>query len=198
MRLVRHLAFLALVAGLTCALAAQTPPPAGLVTVDVRVVDRTGRTVDDLAASDFSVTVGGAVRRVDAVRFVARGPGAVAEARDRAGVLGTRSVASASEPARQIVIVLDQLTMARGEERSVAKAVTGFLGRLGLDDQIAIVPLPLDGQPSVGFGRDRPAVQEALRRVAGRACLARSKAGPPRVIPNVPSPSSANVRPLPR
>src|SRR6188472_3836237 len=41
-----------------------------LVTVDVGVIDQTGKPVDDLHAADFTVKIDGQVRRVESVNLV--------------------------------------------------------------------------------------------------------------------------------
>jgi VWFA-related protein len=143
---------------------ADTPPSTA---VDVVVLDREGRFVEGLEAADFTVTVDGRSRRVLGVRRVSRGPGAVSDATLR--VADSTTTVFAAEPIRRIVVLVDQSTLVRGEERTVVRAVGALLDRLGLDDQVAVVGLPLTSTMALEMTSDRPTAREALGGLAGRA-----------------------------
>src|SRR5262245_13704229 len=70
------------VAGLLAQTPQQTPvfrSGVDLVTVDVLVLDKSGKPITDLKAGDFTITAGGKARRVVAADYVPAGapPGAV-------------------------------------------------------------------------------------------------------------------------
>jgi VWFA-related protein len=143
----------------------STPAPA--VTIDVVVVDRDGRFVEGLRPTDFTVTVNGARRPVVSVRRVSRGPGAVAEAASwQAG--GDSSVSFAAEPQRTVLVVADQATLGRGEERGLVQAASAFLDRLGLDDRVAVLRTPMSSDAQLRLTTERPAAREVLSRVVGQ------------------------------
>lgn len=144
------------------------PPAAALL--DVVVVDRAGAAVDTLGPEDFSVTVNGESRAVTALRYVTRGPGAQLDMEALQASRGTRGRFSA-EPARSIVLVVDQTTLVRGDEKLATAAARSILDRLGLGDRIAVVPLPLSGGP-VSLDTDRPALVASLRGIAGQRSVA--------------------------
>lgn len=148
----------------------QNPPPGepvGSVSIDVVVLDRDGRFVDTLGPADFTVTVDGKPRRVLWVRHVSRGPGAQGDA-------GTRqqnhpgTISYAAEPARNVLVVVDQISLARGDEKPATRGAGAFLDRLGLDDRVAVLPLPLPSKAQIALTTERVKARQALTRVAGQ------------------------------
>jgi hypothetical protein len=165
-------------------------PPAGLV-VDVVATDRTGALLDNLEADDFVVTVNGIRQRVASIRYVTRGPGATNDTLAlQATRPGTRRYAA--EPARTVIIVVDQTTLARGDERATTAAVRRVVDRLGLDDRVGLVRLPLTGRETLELSQDRPSLVASLRQVMGQV----SVAGPPPVADIFPKgdPSQPGVQ----
>lgn len=147
-------------------LSAQVPALA----VDIVVVDRTGKVPDALAPSDLAVTVGGRSRSVLWVRRVSRGPGALADAgaRRAAGPAGSAFVA---EPRRTVVMVVDEQSFPAGRERLPIQVSAALLDRLGLNDQVALVRLPLASASAPSFTTDRPVARDAIGRIAGRLAI---------------------------
>jgi VWFA-related protein len=135
--------------------------------VDVVAVDRDGRPVDDLKPADFSATIDGQRRRVLSVTHVSRGAGAESTAMSR--VAGGGGTAFAAEPSRIVMVVVDEMMLGRGDERPAIQAANAFLDRLGLDDRVAVVRLPLGATTRVVTTTDRPAIREELAAVLGRA-----------------------------
>jgi VWFA-related protein len=145
------------------------PPPA--TPVDVVVVDRDGKFVDGLGPDSFTVTVDGKPRRVLWVRHVSRGPGAIVEAaRRQAGRTDTLSFAA--EPARSLLVVIDELSIQPGAERATTQAATALIDRLGLDDRVGILRVPIPRDTQMTLTTERPEVQAALRQVVGQATAA--------------------------
>lgn len=170
-------------AGLTLALGVQPSPtgfsarnpqpvaPPAAVAVDLVVADRDGRVPDTLSPADLTVTVDRKPRRVLWIRHVSRGPGAASEAAMRQA-RGDGTMAFAAEPSRNVLLVVDQATFARGDERPAIQAAGAFLDRLGLDDRIAVVRIPLASDTPLALTADRPAAREALTAVVGQAARA--------------------------
>ena len=133
--------------------------------IDVVVASRDPRPAGILGPQDFTVTVDGRPRSVLAVRHVSRGPGAASAAGARQAGGG---VTFGAEPARTVLVAIDQSMLRRGDERSVIQAAGALLDRLGLDDRVAIVRLPLTSTTPIAFTTDRPGARDGLRAVAGQ------------------------------
>jgi VWFA-related protein len=138
------------------------------VNVDVGVVDRQGRPIPGLTASDFTVTVNGRPRRVVTAEFVD-----VASARVEAARAPGRSLVSSNEGAgvgRSIVFVVDENTLEPGQVRHVLGAASRLFDSLSFVDRTALIALPLG--PNVEFTWAHDRVQDALRRAMGKSTLA--------------------------
>ncbi|HOC18868.1 MAG TPA: VWA domain-containing protein [Vicinamibacterales bacterium] len=152
--------------------------PAGTTAVEALVVDRDGRLVEGLGPSDFSVTVDGRTRPVLWVKRVSRGPGASADAASRQfGADSARLYAA--EPRRSVFIVIDEATMVRGDERNVVRAADALLERLGIDDLIAVVRIPVPAETLLTLTTERPPIREALSTIVGRSAPATTPAETP-------------------
>ena len=84
------------------------------------VVDRDGRTPDSLTPADIAVSVDGKPRRVLAVRRISRRGASTDAAARQARAAGL--TAFAAEPVRNIILVVDQAGLVRGEERATVAA----------------------------------------------------------------------------
>ncbi|MFB3854149.1 MAG: VWA domain-containing protein [Vicinamibacterales bacterium] len=168
----------------------STQQGATTTTVEVVVLDRDGKAVGDLRPSDFTVTIDRRPRRVVSVRHVTRGPGALSEAAVRQATAG-RAITFAAEPSRNVLVVVDQATLTRGRERAVVQAAGAFLDRLGLDDRVGVVRVPLRSQALLTLTTERPEAREALRTVAGQATPALDLA--PGAVAAEPPDKSAGV-----
>ncbi len=156
---------------------AQQAPP-GTTAVEALVIDRDGRLVEGLGPSDFNVTVDGRSRPVLWVKRVSRGPGARADAASRQfGADPTKLFAA--EPRRHVLIVIDEATMVRGDERNVVRAADALLERLGIDDLIAVVRIPVPADTLLTLTTERPPIREALSTIVGRSAPATTPAQAP-------------------
>jgi len=153
----------------------QAPPGAPAVSFDMMVIDREGRVPDSLGPADLTVSVDGKARRVLSIRRISRGPGALSDATARRA-RGDGALSFAAEPSRNILVVVDQGTLVRGDERAAITAGNAFLDRLGMADRIAVLPLPLAGGQTVSLTTEQPVAREALARVTGQVI----PSGPPR------------------
>ena len=182
------IACLALFCGLSSlAIRGAAAPPVqadatGAIPVDVLVLDRDGRLVENLRPSDFTVTVDGRARPVLWVRRVSRGPGSATDAASRQAA-GDGSILYAAEPRRNVLVVVDQSTLRRGDERAVVQAAGALLDRLGIEDRLAVVRIPVSSAAPLALSTDRPAAREALSRVAGQASPSHPFAAGDRAMP---------------
>jgi VWFA-related protein len=167
--------------------AAQTAPaapaaPAGQSTtethIEVIAVDKDGKPLDVLQPADVSIWIDGAPRPVLSVRRVSRGPGAASDATRRLAAAAP-GVTFAAEPSRSVMVVVDQATMIRGDERPALQAGGAFLDRLGLGDRVGVLRLPMTGDQHIELTTERPPSRDALARVKGqtmRTAMARQDA----------------------
>jgi hypothetical protein len=144
-------------------LAAQVPPLA----VDIVVLDGAGKVPDSLAPSDLAVTLGGQARSVLWVRRVSRGPGALADAAVRRAT-GQPGTAYVAEPSRTVIVAVDERSLPAGGERLAIQVATALLDRLGMNDRVAVVRLPLMSDPALALTTERPVIRDAIGRIAGR------------------------------
>jgi hypothetical protein len=151
--------------------AAATPAraPAGVpfVSFDLVLVDREGRVPESLGTADLTVTVDGRVRRVMSIRRVSRGPGALNDASSRQARSGAPGF-FAAEPARNVIVVVDEGGVVLGEERAAGAGVRALLDRLGVADRMAVLRLPLAAGQLLSLSTDQPSAREALAGIAGR------------------------------
>ena len=151
----------------------QGEPPS-TIPVEVVALERDGTFADSLKPESFAVAVDGRPRRVLWVRQVSRGPGSMAEA-GRHQPAGADPVRYAAEPARSILIVVDQSSIERGSERTVIEAAGSLVDRFGLDDRIGVIRIPVARAGRVDLTTERVAVRAELRLLAGLAPRAASQ-----------------------
>jgi len=144
-------------------LVAQAPPLA----VDIVVLDKAGKVPNSLAPSDLAVTLGGQARPVLWVRRVSRGPGALADASAKRAA-AQPDTAFGAERSRTVVVAVDEQSFPAGGERPAIQVVAALLDRLGMNDRVALVRLPLASGPALAFTTDQPVVRKAIERIAGR------------------------------
>lgn len=152
---------------------AQAPPaphpaPAPAVfTIDVTALSRSGAVPDRLMPEDLTLTVGGRVRPALWIRRVSRGPGAVADAAARRAkeFQGTQYVA---EPDRTILIVVDEASLPAGGHRQAIEAAAAFLDRLGVNDRVSVVRVPLATAQIPAPTAERPVSRSAINQIVGR------------------------------
>ena len=143
-----------------------------LVAVDVAVVDRRGRPVEDLRAPEFSVKIDGEVRRVVSAELIKVD---IEEARKAVAADKTESfyTSNLTPPnGRQIIIAVDQVNIRPGSLRPVLDAAGRFLDMLSPLDQIAFVAYPEPG-PRVNFTNDKLRLKRAMQGLVGQQPRAR-------------------------
>jgi VWFA-related protein len=140
-----------------------------LVAVDVSVVDKNGRPVDDLLGPDFVVKIDGVVRRVvsaDLVKVDVEAGRRPQPQVDKTESLYTSNLAPPK--GRRIVVAIDQVRIGPGTLRPVLDAASRFLDRLTPLDQVALVAFPEPGV-RVDFTNDKVRLRRALQRLIGHA-----------------------------
>ena len=136
-----------------------------LIAIDVAVVDRNGRPVEDLRAPDFAVKVDGEVRRVVSAELVKVDvEAAKRQVADKSETFYTSNLTPPN--GRQIVIAVDQINIRPGSLRPIMAAAQRFLDRLSPLDQVAFITYPEPG-PRVSFTNDKLRLRLAMQGLIG-------------------------------
>ena len=153
------------------ALTAQQPPQTPVfrssievTSVDVGVVDRDGKPITGLTASDFTVQIDGAPRRVLSAEWVSLVTPAKPDAPPPPPGYSTNENATGG---RLILIVIDQPNIRFGGAAGLRKAVNGFIDHLQKSDRIAVVGIG-PGSASTPFTADHEKVKQAIARMPGQ------------------------------
>jgi VWFA-related protein len=142
-----------------------------LVAVDVAVVDRRGRPIEDLHAAEFAVKIDGEVRRVVSAELIKVDiESAKREVADKTETFYTSNLTPPQ--GRQIVIAVDQVNIRPGSLRPVLDAAARFLDMLSPLDQIAFIAYPEPG-PRVNFTNDKLRLKRAMQGLVGQQPRAR-------------------------
>ena len=138
-----------------------------LVTVDVTVLDRDGRPIQDLKPEDFTIRIDGTTRRVLAAEFVK----ADADTNITAGQRGSVTFDAGRTPVRNILIAIDQLNIPPGSLRPLLDATGRFIDALPPKDRVGLVTFPGTG-PRTDFTTDRAVVKKAMQGLIGMPAIA--------------------------
>jgi hypothetical protein len=136
----------------------QDAPAVGAATavVDLIVLDNAGRPLLGLGAADFRVNIDGVERAVVAarplLRIRTRTPSPLGDDRSRD---------------RLVLVVVDEASITRGNERDAVGAAGRLLDRIALDERVALVRLPPTTNQLV-LAANGPALRNAARMVVGR------------------------------
>jgi VWFA-related protein len=156
------------------ALARQAPPApqqgqptfrttVDVVAVDVSVIDRNGRPVDNLRAQDFALKVDGKPRHVRSAEFIS-----LRRLDDEAPAPASFSTNAGQAPGRLIMIVIDQANIRKGAGRNVFRAASRFIDTLNRSDRVALEIIPGSG-PVTDFTANHGLVKAMLERAVGQA-----------------------------
>ena len=142
-----------------------------LIAVDVAVIDRRGRPVEDLHAPEFSVKIDGEVRRVVSAELVKVDvEAAKKQVADKTESFYTSNLTPPN--GRQIVVAVDQVNIRPGSLRPVLDAAGRFLDLLSPLDQVAFIAYPEPG-PRVNFTNDKLRLKRAMQGLVGQQPRAR-------------------------
>ena len=137
-----------------------------LVAIDVAVVDRRGRPVEDLRAPEFAVKIDGEVRRVVSAELIKVDVEAARkQVADKTESFYTSNLTPPN--GRQIIIAVDQVNIRPGSLRPVLDAAARFLDILSPLDQVAFVAYPEPG-PRVNFTSDKLRLRRAMQGLVGQ------------------------------
>jgi VWFA-related protein len=137
-----------------------------LITIDVAVVDRNGRPVDDLGAAEFSVKIDGEQRRVVSAELTKVDVAAAKkQVDDKSETFYTSNLTPPN--GRSIVLVVDQTNIRPGSLRPVLAAASKFLDQLSPLDQVAFISYPEPG-PRTPFTRDKLKLRLAMQNLVGQ------------------------------
>jgi VWFA-related protein len=134
-----------------------------IVLADVTVIDGKGQPVLDLRLTDFTLSVNGRPRGIQAVEYVSSSrpkPGAALAAEPGAATIDSRE-------GRHLLIVADETHLSFGAGRAVLRAAENLIDRLAPEDRVAVMRMPTGG--GVEFTRDHARAIEGLRGVTGQA-----------------------------
>ena len=144
-----------------------------LVPVDVNVLDKNGRPVEDLKADDFTLTVDGKSRRIASAEFISV-TRAIESEPPKPYEYSSNTGAAAG---RLVMIVIDSGNIAIGRGRPAVQAAQRFVGGLNRADRVALVAIPGSG-PQIEFTSNHALVQTLMNGIVGQAT---GRPGPQRV-----------------
>jgi VWFA-related protein len=137
-----------------------------VVAVDVAVVDRRGRPVEDLHAAEFAVKIDGELRRVVSAELIKVDvEAAKKQVADKTESFYTSNLTPPN--GRQIIVAVDQVNIRPGSLRPVLDAAGRFLDLLSPLDQVAFVAYPEPG-PRVNFTNDKLRLKRAMQGLVGQ------------------------------
>jgi VWFA-related protein len=146
---------------------AQEPPrfraSVEVTSLDVNVVDSSGRPIRDLGADAFVVRIDGNLRRVVSAEWIAlAGP----SSGPAVSVPDGFSTNENSRNGRIIVIAVDRPHIRTSGARAVLLAASGFIDALSPSDRVAVVGFGLGGL-ATPLTSDRERIKEALAQMTG-------------------------------
>jgi VWFA-related protein len=149
---------------------AQTPQTTfrasvDVTSLDVTVVDGSGKPIADLTPADFNVRIDGAQRKVMTAEWV---PLTTPPADKAAAPLPEGySSNETSSGGRLIVIAVDEPNIRTGGAMAIAKAANLFIDRLSPADRVAVAGFGI-GAPATVFTADRERVKRVISRMVGQ------------------------------
>ena len=131
------------------------------VLVDFRAFGDDGQPVVDLRAEDLSIRVDGKERAVTSLRFVHNAPRAAAR------VPPPFATNAATENAHDLILLVDDESIAPGREKGIRDAAARLLAALGPGDRVALFGVRPGGL-NVPLGSDLSRVGDALASMVGQ------------------------------
>jgi VWFA-related protein len=152
--------------------ASQTPTfrvGTDLLTVDVSVVDSSGKPVEGLTPADFTIKIDGKVRKVMAAEVSKPDTESVGSlGHGQPGVTITQT--EAARP-RHVLFVVDQMYIPPGSIKPLLISASKFLDQLAPRDQVGFIAFPVG--PHVDFTTDKAKVRDAMSGMVGSPSLDR-------------------------
>ena len=137
-----------------------------LIALDVAALDGSGRPVEDLRKSDFTVKVDGRERPVVSAELVKveRGPAGELQ------VLPAEKLFTANVPtanSRRVALAVDQTLITPGSITPLIRTAERFVDRLAPQDHVAFIAFPEPG-PRADFTTDKARVHRAMQGILGQ------------------------------
>lgn len=134
-----------------------------VVAVDVSVIDRDGRPVDNVRPDEFALKVDGRLRQVRSAEFVSLRRLDTADPPP-----ASFSSNEGHVPGRLIMIVVDQANIRKGGGKEVFRAASRFIDALNRSDRVALEIIPGTG-PVSDFTANHGVVKAMIERAVGQA-----------------------------
>jgi len=174
--ILRFLSSLVLGAAVLSAAAQNQNPPVfrtttNIVALDVTAVDKDGKPVKGLKASDFVVTLDGQQRPVQTVDYVEFGSGSAAAPASPPSASAAAPAAPTGPGARErrvVVFLFDDQSITPITGRGLTVAANRTIDQFGPDDLIGVTSIG-GVLPTVNPTTDRAAVKAAIAKMIGRA-----------------------------
>jgi hypothetical protein len=141
------------------------------VFVDFRAVSAEGEPVADLKPSDVTLRVGGRVRPVKSLELVRVGggtPAAAPASKLPAPFVSNASQASGAGTQREVLLVIDELSIAPGKEAPVRESLNTLLSALTPGDRIGLISTR-QGGPTLPFSEGHQEALATVGKLAGYA-----------------------------
>jgi VWFA-related protein len=160
----------------TMVVPARAEPQAGgaaPVLVDFRVVTDDGQPVVDLTPADVTLRVGGRqrpIKSLEVVRIGSGGASAPVASKLSPPFSSNAAAAGSSKPGslREVMIVIDELSISPGKEPAIREALSKLLAALTPSDRVAILSTRQGGS-SHGFTENHEGVRAVISKFAGHA-----------------------------
>lgn len=136
-----------------------------LVAVDVTVVDKDGKPVEDLALADFEVSISGRARKVVTIDRLKYGATPPSPSTVPAGGDGGGQT-TAPSARRMYLLAVDEHSLQAGSALAAINAAERFIDELHPDDLVGLYSYPT-GAAKYDLTTDHAAVRRALRGVMG-------------------------------
>jgi hypothetical protein len=168
-----------------------------LLTLDVAALDKDGKPVPGLVASDFEIKINGTVQPVQAVAYVEapHAPSAAPNPALAAAVTNRRTTANVAPPAesRVFLIFIDDLSFEAGDGKALFVSAEAFVARLQPSDYVGYGSAT--GVGAVNPTLDRRPVLAALKHAVGNRVVTSPEEGDYVVGFSLPaSPGSYSLR----
>ena len=134
-----------------------------LVAVDVGIVDKNGRPVDDLRLDEFALKVDGKPRTLSSAEFINLRRTDDASEPEHPAYSSNHGV----KPGRLILIVVDEGNIHKGNGRNIMTAAGRFIDGLNPSDRVSLEFIPGPG-PVVGFTANHAMVKRLLMNGVGK------------------------------
>lgn len=134
-----------------------------VVAVDVSIVDKNGRPVDNLKLDEFTLKVDGKPRKLSSAEFINLRRTDDSPDAER----GVYSTNQGARPGRLILLVIDEGNIHKGNGRAVSNAAAKFIDGLNPSDRISLEFIPGTG-PLVGFTANHSLVKQMLANGVGK------------------------------